>query len=70
MIHHSAIDLLFYLLLYSFIGWTVGVACLAIKDRHFINRGFLNLPLAINEGIHGGEPSSAVSSDLGHRLHR
>ena len=51
MIHHSAIDLLFYLLLYSFIGWTVGVACLAIKDRHFINRGFLNLPLAINEGI-------------------
>lgn len=51
MIHYSTIDLLFYLLLYSFIGWAVGVACLAIKDRHFINRGFLNLPLAINEGI-------------------
>ena len=51
MIEYSAIDLLFYLLLYSFLGWAVGVACLAIRDRHFINRGFLNLPLSISEGI-------------------
>lgn len=45
------IDLLFYSLLYSFIGWAIGVACIAVKDRHFVNRGLLNLPFAISEGI-------------------
>lgn len=44
-------DLMLYLLIYSFLGWAVGVGCLALRDRHFVNRGFLNLPLALSEGI-------------------
>lgn len=48
---YSGFELLLFLLLYSFMGWAVGVACTALRDRHFANRGFLNLPLAISEGI-------------------
>lgn len=44
-------ELLLFLLLYAFWGWAVGVGCVAIKDRHFANRGYLNLPLSISEGI-------------------
>ena len=51
LIQYSLTDLLFYLLLYSFLGWAVGVACIAIKDRKYVNRGLLNLPLSISEGI-------------------
>lgn len=44
-------ELLLFLLLYAFLGWAVGVGCVALKDRHFANRGYLNLPLSISEGI-------------------
>lgn len=47
----SAADLLFYLLLYSFIGWIIGAVCTALKDGKFVNRGLLNLPLAPSEGV-------------------
>lgn len=50
-VSYSLTDLLFYLLLYAFLGWAVGVAYYALKDGKFINRGFLNLPFAISEGI-------------------
>lgn len=48
---HSLVDLLFYLLLYAFVGWTAGVCYFALKDGKFLNRGLLNVPFAISEGI-------------------
>lgn len=48
---YSLSDLLFYLMLYSFAGWAVGVACLAISVRRFVNRGLLNLPFDLSEGF-------------------
>jgi len=51
IVRYGLWELLFYLLAYSFIGWTAGVAVTALKDRHFVNRGFLNLPFALSEGI-------------------
>lgn len=50
-VSYSLTDLLFYLLLYAFLGWATGVAYYALKDGKFINRGLLNLPFAISEGI-------------------
>lgn len=50
-ITYSAFDLLLCLLLYSFLGWGIEVCCIAIKERHFVNRGFLNLPVALPYGI-------------------
>ena len=47
----SLFDRLFLLLIYSFLGWAVGVGCLALREGKFINRGLLNMPLAISEGI-------------------
>ena len=48
---YSVFELLLYLLLYSFVGWVIGVACIVLKDGRFVNRGLLNLPLSISEGI-------------------
>jgi len=48
---HSLEELLLYLLLYSFIGWAIGAVCIGLKERKFVNRGLLNLPFAISEGI-------------------
>lgn len=44
-------ELLFYLLLYAFLGWAVGVVYHALKDGRFINRGLLNLPISLSEGM-------------------
>ena len=48
---YSLTELLFYLFFYAFLGWVVGAACIGLKDRKFVNRGLLNLPLSISEGI-------------------
>lgn len=48
---YTLMELVLYLLLYSFVGWAVGVGCIALKDGRFVNRGVLNLPLSISEGI-------------------
>lgn len=48
---YTVFELLLYLLLYSLVGWAIGVACTALKDGRFVNRGLLNLPLSISEGI-------------------
>ena len=37
--------------LYSFIGWCAEVAFAALKERKFVNRGFLNGPLCPVYGI-------------------
>lgn len=44
-------DRLFLLLVYSFLGWAVGVGCLALREKRFINHGLLNMPLVLSEGI-------------------
>lgn len=36
---------LWYFFLYSILGWCAEVVFAAIKNRHFVNRGFLNGPL-------------------------
>lgn len=44
-------ELMLYVQLYALVGWGIGVICTAVKDGKFLNRGFLNLPLSISEGI-------------------
>ena len=51
MIHYSPFELLFYLFLYAFLSWSVEVCFFAVRDRHFINRGFLNLPVNLPCGL-------------------
>lgn len=50
-IEYSLIDLAFYFYVYAFLGWTIQVAGIVLKDRHFINKGLLNLPFTIPDGI-------------------
>ena len=49
-IQYSLWDLLLYFFLYSFLGWTAGVACTALVDRRYVNRGLLNLPFDVTAG--------------------
>lgn len=44
-------ELAMYLIIYSFIGWVIEVAAVAVKERKFCNRGLLNLPFCIAYGI-------------------
>ena len=44
-------ELGFYLLLYSFFGWAAEMGYFTIKNRRFVNSGFLNLPFALPYGI-------------------
>lgn len=44
-------ELVAFLLVYSFLGWIIEVGVMAIKERKFCNRGFLNLPLCLSYGI-------------------
>lgn len=44
-------DLLAFFLIYSFFGWVIEVGVVAIKERRFCNRGFLNLPVCLTYGI-------------------
>lgn len=50
-IQYSYLDLIWYLMVYSLIGWAVEVCIFAFKNRQFVNRGLLNLPFAIPYGI-------------------
>ena len=51
MISYSGFELLVYLMLYSFIGWAIEVCVMAVINRHFVNCGFLNLPVNLAYGI-------------------
>lgn len=44
-------ELLFFLLLYSFVGWCAEVLVTAIWKRRFVNAGLLNLPFRLSYGI-------------------
>ena len=48
---YSLWELVFYLILYSFLGWAVEMCHTTIRSRHFINYGFLNLPFTLPHGI-------------------
>jgi len=37
--------ILWYFLIYSFLGWCVEVVFVSLEEGHFVNRGFLNGPL-------------------------
>lgn len=50
-ISYTVFDMLFYLLLYAFLAWCVQVCCGAIRNRRFVNEGFLNLPVNMPCGI-------------------
>lgn len=43
-ISYSLLELFFYFLLYSFLGWVVEVAFYAVARRRFYNRGFTTMP--------------------------
>lgn len=56
LVENSAIqytywELLFFLLLYSFVGWCAEVLVTAIWERRFVNVGLLNLPFRLSYGI-------------------
>lgn len=40
-----------YFFIYSFLGWCMEVGVMALKERKFCNRGFLNAPLCMKYGI-------------------
>lgn len=41
---HTAYELLWLFLIYSFLGWCLEVSLAAVKRHHLINKGFLNAP--------------------------
>lgn len=48
---YSLTELLFYLVLYAFIGWVLEVCFIAVLERRFSNRGLLNLPFKVSFGV-------------------
>ena len=48
---YTYLEMLTYFILYSFIGWMVEVCIIAVKDRRFRNRGFVNLPFCTMYGV-------------------
>lgn len=48
---YNMIELMFFLLCYSFLGWCVEVAYMAVRTGRFCNRGFFNLPLCLSYGF-------------------
>ncbi|NLK94654.1 MAG: putative ABC transporter permease [Clostridiales bacterium] len=45
IINNNLYELMFYLIIYSFLGWCVEVAYAYKNERKFVNRGFLQGPL-------------------------
>lgn len=48
---YTFLELLTFFILYSFFGWVVEVSIVAVKDRRFRNRGFVNLPFCTMYGV-------------------
>ena len=49
-IQYTYLDLLWYLMVYSLLGWTVEVCIDAVTKGQFVNRGLLNLPFSMPVG--------------------
>ncbi len=47
----SWLDLCFYLMIYSFLGWCVEVLYYAVTKRRFCNRGILTTPFLLSYGV-------------------
>ena len=50
-ISYTYLDLVWYLLIYSLIGWCIEVCIYAVTNRQFINRGLLNIPFSLPYGL-------------------
>lgn len=48
---YSYLDLLWYLMVYSLLGWSLEVFLYAVTSRKFVNQGLLNLPFSIPAGL-------------------
>ncbi len=48
---YNIYELMFFLICYSFLGWCLEVAYMAVQTRHFCNRGFFNMPLSLSYGF-------------------
>ncbi len=48
---YTILELITYFIIYSFVGWVLEVCWVAIKDRRFRNRGFVNLPFCTMYGV-------------------
>lgn len=51
MLDFSFYDIIFYFLLYGFLGWVAEVVYFSIRDRRFVNRGFFSLPFQGASGV-------------------
>ena len=49
--NYTFLELFTYFIIYSFVGWVTEVCIVAVKDRRFRNRGFVNLPFCTMYGI-------------------
>ena len=47
----EAYRLIVYFFIYGFTGWCVEVAFASVKERRFVNRGFLNGPICPVYGV-------------------
>lgn len=50
-IHYTPSGLLWYLMVYSLLGWTMEVFIYAVTNHRFVNRGLLNLPFSLPYGL-------------------
>lgn len=48
---YTFLKMLTFFIIYSFLGWGIEVCIIAVKDRRFRNRGFVNLPFCIMYGV-------------------
>lgn len=48
---YTNLELFAYFIVYSFLGWMIEVGIVAVKDRRFRNRGFINLPFCAMYGV-------------------
>ncbi len=48
---YTNLELFAYFMIYSFLGWVIEVGIVAVKDRRFRNRGFINLPFCFMYGF-------------------
>ncbi|HCT91979.1 MAG TPA: hypothetical protein DF613_11475 [Lachnospiraceae bacterium] len=49
--HYTNTDLVLFFLIYSFLGWVTEVLVVSLRQKHFCNRGFYNLPVCPSYGV-------------------
>ena len=51
MVHYTLYEIVFFLFIYAFLGWAVEVGYYSIRDKRFVNRGLLTMPLHLPCGM-------------------